>query len=800
MKNWEEIVGGRLSLILAVFFVILSAGYFLKEIWNALSLPLRFLLSAIIGIGFITTGGLIKSKTQKIFYEAVTSIGFSILLTTNFVAVFFKTIDLSLAFVFQAIILFVLIIFTIKFSSVFLSFITILGGYFPIFFFGVNPNFSFLYITLLNLSVVFTSTYKRFSTIGYINFFVFIISFSFTFYKILNNFLQDQISLPILLTYTLINYVIFSASILIYSIIKKQDIIRLDQDYLFVINFIFYIIGQLIINNYVENFAFLYSGLYTMFFFFTNIGIYFLSRNIGETLENLATVLTLNTGFLTGLSFLLISNSDYLWILYFLITAIIFSLIKDKKGNFFYYSLSLLIISFFVFIFYLIFNIDSLNFGNILLSFFIILAVLCLITFNYERVKSVDYVEFSKSFFLMELFVGSLLTIWIKYIPFIKKLFEIIEKIDYPLSIVPIIILSFFYFIILPIIFSLPIILTFLVTNKIIKEKEYLFYSFSLWFSPLILVFIVSLNKMIIESSLLLILLLIFINGIILFKKIFASTKTGDFRIWLIGLIITIIHLFILNILQIPNTQQILIGILHSISIIFAILGVTSILLYDYLKYNKQIDDIFIRSAGISFFINLLFIVISLLIIQIVPIINEEFYLKYTKEWYPFFNIRFISFIFLIAASLFLYHRSNTMLSKNEEMAIDYKILGNTMIIFINLFVLIGFSQEILHIFYNSNLPSWKIYYTLVISTIWIVYSFFAIYIGIKVNSKIWRHTGFTISLLAIINAFTVIFYDIPSIFKAILSFIMGLSLLLVAYLFNRVGIKANENHNNSKT
>ncbi len=216
MKNWEEIVGGKLFLILAVFFVILSAGYFLKEIWNALSLPLRFLVSAIIGIGFITIGGLIKSKTQKIFYEAVTSIGFSILLTTNFVAVFFKTIDLSLAFVFQTIILFALIIFTIKFSSVFLSFITILGGYFPIFFFGVNPNFSLLYITLLNLSVVFTSTYKRFSTIGYINFFVFIISFSFTFYKILNNFLQDQISLPILLTYTLINYVIFSASILIY--------------------------------------------------------------------------------------------------------------------------------------------------------------------------------------------------------------------------------------------------------------------------------------------------------------------------------------------------------------------------------------------------------------------------------------------------------------------------------------------------------------------------------------------------------------------------------------------------------
>lgn len=799
MKNWEEIVGGRLFLILAVFFVILSAGYFLKEIWNAISLPLRFLLSAIIGIGFITTGGLIKSKTQKIFYEAVTSIGFSILLTTNFVAVFFKTIDLSLAFVFQAIILFALIIFTIKFSSVFLSFITILGGYFPIFFFGVNPNFSLLYITLLNLSVVFTSTYKRFSTIGYINFFVFIISFSFTFYKIFNNFLQDQISLPILLTYTLINYVIFSASILIYSIIKKQDIIRLDQDYLFIINFIFYIIGQLIINNYVENFAFLYSGLYTMFFFFTNIGIYFLSRSIGENLENLATVLSLNTGFLTGLSFLLISNFDYLWILYFLITAIIFSLIKDKKGNFFYYSLSHIIISFFVFIFYLIFNIDSLNFGNILLSFFIILAVLCLITFNYERVKSVDYVEFSKSFFLMELFVGSLLTIWAKYIPFIKKLFETTERTDYFFFIVSIIILSVVYFIILSIIFSFPIILTFLITNKIIKEKEYLFYSFSLWFFPLILVFMVSLNRMITESFLLFILFLIFIN-IILFKKIFASTKSGDFRIWLIGLIITIIHLFILNILQIPYPQQTLVGILHSISILFAILGVASILLYDYLKYNKQIDDVFIRSAGISFFINLLFIVISLLIIQIIPIINEEFYLKYTKEWYPFFNIRFISFIFLIAASLFLYHRSNTMLSKNEEMAIDYKTLGNTMIIFINLFVLIGFSQEILHIFYNSNLLNWKIYYTLVISTIWIVYSFFAIYIGIKVNSKIWRHAGFAISLLAIINAFTVIFYDIPSIFKAILSFIMGLSLLLVAYLFNRVGIKANENHNNSKT
>ncbi|MCX7759404.1 MAG: hypothetical protein N2169_07365, partial [bacterium] len=779
MKNFEFFLGGRVFLILALVFVLLSFGHFFKEVWNILGFLPKLIFSALLGFGFITSGYLVKERVQKIFSEVLTSTGFSILFITNFVAKYYNAVDLGLSLFLHICIIVLLLIFSVLSRSVFLMFVSVIGGYFPIFFFGVSLNSLFLltYITLLNFAIFGISVFRGIYVVGYTNFVSFLLAFLYTYLSIVVN-LKDYSLLLWSLFFTVFNFFIFLVSIIFNSVINKTHVGNTDQRFIFWLNIVFYFVGIHI--SFSLSDSFIWVGLYNLFLFIVNIVLYGFFRSYsGDIFLSLALIYWV----LIGFSWVVYDPyfNSY-WLLVLAVNSLVFSVFSRRGDIFLYNSLALILSTFWgLFIYLGVFGFGRVELPATLGLIFMVLACLIVYILNYDKLGRFSLDRLFGVFVNLVLF--TLAIVWLS--PYFRvwlgdSLTRLIEA------------LYFFIFAFPFILFIISLFSAFLYTFPTFVLYTVLRNSFYIIGSLGLAVFnVLILSSIIFNSYMSIVFFLIFLIIVLpaFFLRRAAEIVFGindffiDVRYLFLGIITVLGYVFMFSVFKSINLDWA--SILYLSSALLAVLASFLIILYDYIKVNFNIDEFILRITYTSLFVNSIIFIGIMVLIQL---IGSIFNFVVLSNLIPFINQRFISFLLLIGCSAFLMVRSSYMMKSqsvdvvdsvdvvnyNNLYNIDYKNLYNISIVFFNIFVLLGIGQEIEALFYKAGFINGDIFASMFVASFWLLYSACVIYLGIRLNNSVWKTVGFLISLLAILKSFGVMFEDIGALYKSLMAFIMG--------------------------
>lgn len=775
----------------------MSIGYFFRELWNSFSILARLIFSFLVGSGFVGLGYFLKDKTNRVFSDSLLSIGFSTLLITNFVAKFYNTFDLFTSIILHVVIIVVLFIFILRDKSWILMFLSLVGGYFPIFFFGMlfEPIFSLVYISLLNLGISSITYLARFSNnFLYFNYIFFLTAFIYSYLFFVSN-IDNQIISFYALLFSLVNYFIFLVGFMASYLRGTWNIDNFT--YLNLLNISFYLIGVNVVGN-IENklISFWLFFFYTLILMVTNWILYNSSKN--KNFSEMFLSLFLIMWFLLGFSIFLYFYEDML-ILVFVINLIIFTIfsIKQKSEIFSYYSLAICFNSFLFllsYIFPFIIKGNAIEYHYISL-FMIGVFVVCLLSIFIFNNEILSNFNFSKFVDILSSFSVSIVGLALFNNYFNRIIYRDLSNDVYPLF-------CFFLLLFIGVIFIVLYYMFPSVFMFFLAGKNFPWYIFSVYLLlPLFfIVFITFLVNYVFDFWIIfsfMIFILNILQRISSIKNLFANNEfTLDFRGFLVGFTLLLIYLSNFNIYSIiPNplviynsydfnyTSAYFFFVFLVSSCILSFLGVLIILLYDYLKDIKKIDSVHVRLAGISLLsTSFLFAMISF-VIQVFS--DIEIYLNFI----PFINFRFVCYLVLCIIVGFLIVRAKNKIALQTEDIINYKNLEKFSIFVFNVIALLALTQEVNVIVRALGKDPLDILTNILNFIVFSVYSCFTILLGIKLNSDSWKRIGFFIAIFAIFRVVYLIFSDVPALYKGIAAFIVGISLLVIGYFYNTLMI-----------
>lgn len=174
-KSIEMKVGGKWFLWIGIITVLFGVGYFLKYAFDNgwISESVRVIMGLITGFIFIIIGNVTHKKYAN-FSNGITGGGIAVLYLSIFSAFqFYKLIDTMPAYAFMILVTATAVVFSIKYNSVSISTIALIGGFLTplLLSTGIDNQIGlFTYIALLDIGILVLSYYREWNILRYLSF------------------------------------------------------------------------------------------------------------------------------------------------------------------------------------------------------------------------------------------------------------------------------------------------------------------------------------------------------------------------------------------------------------------------------------------------------------------------------------------------------------------------------------------------------------------------------------------------------------------------------------------------------
>ena len=230
--NLELRVGGKISNIIGILFILFGVAVGLQHANNLLPAPLRAALAYVAGAGFLLAGEwLHQHRRRNYFSVGLTATGVSVLFATTAFAYF----GLGLLGMWTALAMCVLtsgvaFSLSLRYQSPVIASFALVGGYLPVFAVMAHSNTLLAglmgYTLLLSVWAVGLASQKQWPVVTLISF---VFSFSATVWLLLWTGWAGRETLWLDVSYLLVLFAMYMGMVLIYPMTKRQQTVSLSR-------------------------------------------------------------------------------------------------------------------------------------------------------------------------------------------------------------------------------------------------------------------------------------------------------------------------------------------------------------------------------------------------------------------------------------------------------------------------------------------------------------------------------------------------------------------------------------------
>lgn len=296
---------------IGIIILLTGVGFFLKLSIerNLISPGLRVCLTGLTGIGMVIGGLRMIGKKYDLIGHGIAGGGSVILYFTVFAAMqMYHLVEFMPAFILMVIITACVGVLSVRFNSLFMALLGLLGGYLtPVMLSTGVKHLEGLYgyVLLLGIATLFVARYRDWKLL---NFLSFIFTYAIYFAALRKFYVPDQ-DFPTAITFLCLYFVLFSAQTIIYNIVRKLQSSIIELAMLLINTAVFYIAGyMLVIKLYSRGYMAILS-LGAALFFLGHM-LFFLKRRIKD--RNLMIMLTGFSAFSVIITFPLILSGQWI--------------------------------------------------------------------------------------------------------------------------------------------------------------------------------------------------------------------------------------------------------------------------------------------------------------------------------------------------------------------------------------------------------------------------------------------------------------------------------------------------------
>ncbi len=318
---------------IGIIIILTGIGFFLKLSIerNLISPELRVCLTGMAGIGMIIGGIKMIGKKYNLVGHGIAGGGSVVLYFTVFAAMqMYHLIAFTPAFALMVIITAGVGVLSVRFNSLFMALLGLIGGYFtPIMLnTGVkNLEGLYAYMLLLGAGTLFVARFRDWKLLNFLSFiFTYILYFA-----ALNKFYDSSADFPVAITFLGLYFVLFSAQTIMHNIIRKNHSSAIELVMLFANTTILYVTSFKLITEIYARGNMAIVSLGTAAFFIVQI-LFFLKRGIKD--RNLMIMLTAFATFSVVITFPLVLSGQWITASWAILAVLMLWMSIKIKSNF----------------------------------------------------------------------------------------------------------------------------------------------------------------------------------------------------------------------------------------------------------------------------------------------------------------------------------------------------------------------------------------------------------------------------------------------------------------------------------